>query len=496
MLEDKTQANEIQEFLELLIKYGQDERYSDNNRCLLAENLNFDVCSLYNYILFNFSVNNNFHENNITFSTFKNFLKIILNIKVHDKVLSKFFAFYSPKMGDNNEQYLEYVQFSEIFYPRYNYHLRKFLQYRTCLNNNIKSIDNTTKQLLRKLFVGEFKKINNIINTLNTFKYINNNDIFKRISNDKKIITKYDIINYINLYENKIIYKEEDINSIIISLSINKDYNNEMYNIKEGITEDIFNNIFNINNNSTFSISFQDFVFNNEETDHKALFISLIKRMIQQEKKIEESKILLISRNDFDINNIISLFINNKKDKIGFDYFLEKLNIGSLNNFEKELLLRRIDSTRKGYINKNDLFYFFVPFSKLSEFNNYENNNEYTELNLSKGTMIYIKNLIYVTIKEEKEINSKKKELNEAFVENIFDEIANYSEVNNTNFGQKDNISIDFFNKEMLYKYLTEKLNLKIHDDEANLLFFRFDKFKRGKIKMLEFLDELNYIRH
>lgn len=42
---------------------------------------------------------------------------------------------------------------------------------------------------------------------------------------------------------------------------------------------------------------------------------------------------------------------------IEFDYFLSKLKI-SLNNLEKELLLKRIDLTRKGYIKKNELYDF------------------------------------------------------------------------------------------------------------------------------------------
>ena len=65
MLEDK---KEIKEFIELLPKYAQNEKYTDINSCLLAENLNFDVCSLYNYILFNFSINDSAYLN-IMYST-------------------------------------------------------------------------------------------------------------------------------------------------------------------------------------------------------------------------------------------------------------------------------------------------------------------------------------------------------------------------------------------------------------------------------------------
>ena len=46
----------------------------------------------------------------------------------------------------------------------------------------------------------------------------------------------------------------------------------------------------------------------------------------------------------------------------------------------------------------------------------------------------------------------------------------------------------------MLHKYLIEKLNIKISDNEANILFLRFDKLRRGEVKILEFSDEMKYI--
>ena len=78
------------------------------------------------------------------------------------------------------------------------------LQSRTCLNNNIKSLDEVTKLLLRKLFIGEFMRIMNIMYSLNNIIYINNNEIFNKVSSDKKIITKNDIINFIDLYNKEI----------------------------------------------------------------------------------------------------------------------------------------------------------------------------------------------------------------------------------------------------------------------------------------------------
>ena len=123
-------------------------------------------------------------------------------------------------------------------------------------------------------------------------------------------------------------------------------------------------------------------------------------------------------------------------------------------------------------------------------------NINYIKMNLSKGTIIYIHNLVNIVIKGEKEINSKKIELNgeDKYFQNIFEEIVNMPDDNNENSDEKDKIYLDCFSKEMLYKYLIEKLNINISDDELKLLFIRFDKLRRGKIKFLEFSDEMKYI--
>jgi len=161
MSEIRSQNQQLKEFIELLMQYAQDERLIDINRCLLAKNLYFDVCSLYNYILFNFSDKNNISKNVITFDAFKKFIQTDLNININDEILSKFFEFYCI---DNNkeEKYLEYIQFVDIFYPRYNLQLRRFLQQRNGLNDYLKSLNEINRFLLQKLFIKEINMIKNI----------------------------------------------------------------------------------------------------------------------------------------------------------------------------------------------------------------------------------------------------------------------------------------------------------------------------------------------
>ena len=501
MSEIRSQNQQLKEFIELLMQYSQDERLIDINRCLLAQNLYFDVCSLYNYILFNFSDKNNIAKNVITFDAFKKFIQTDLNLKINDEILTKFFEFYCIE-NNKEEKYLEYIQFVDIFYPRYNLQLRRFLQQRNGLNDNLKSLNEINRFLLQKLFIKEINMIKNIIfsmnNNINIINY-NSNDIFNIISNNKKIITKQDLINFFNLYHNNIYYTEEDINSIIVSLSLNRFINNKKDNFIEGISKETFTNIFNIKKNSSFTLTLKDISFK-KTIDKNILLKEIIIKTIEQEKRVEESKVSIITRNDFDIHLIISFFTQEANDKIEFEYFLKTLNI-SLTDLEKDLLLRRIDLTRKGYINKSDLFDFFVPFNKvyrekIGKNNRVNNNEKQYNLNLSKGTIIFIYNLVNVILKGEKELNNIKMELNgdNRFIDNIFDEIVSLPKNNDKNEDKEDYKYIDYFINEQIYKYITDKLNIKIDDNDFNLFFIRLDKLRRGKIKILELSDEMKYI--
>ena len=511
MSENEPNNQEMKEFIELLLQYSQDERSIDINRCLLSQNLYFDVYSLYNYILFNFSEKNNINKNVISFLALKKFIQLDLGINIENDILSKFFDFYSTQniYGNDEERYLEYVEFVDIFYPRYNYQLRRFLQQRNGLNKNMKSLDNVTKVLLQKLFIRVINMIKSII-----FSRKNNNifeskksanEIFKIISNNKKIITKQDLINFFNFYN--IYYTEEDINSIIASLSLNRYYNNnKKENIIEGIPYETFINIFNVKNNfALFTLSQENNEFKvikPESKDKDSIFKSIILNTIKIEKRIEEAKIPLAGRGDFDINALISIIVQDKnKNKIEYDNFLKKFNI-SLNDLEKILFFRRIDLTKKGYLKKNELFDFFIPVDKeyrenISKGMNVNNSEINNMDNISKGTMIYINNLFNIIIKGEKEINLQKMDLDDdkMLINNIFDEIVNMPTDNNVQNSEEDVLKYrNYFNKDQLYKYLTDKLNLVVSDYELNLLFMRLDKLKRNKIQILEFTDEMKYI--
>ena len=142
-----------------------------------------------------------------------------------------------------------------------------------------------------------------------------------------------------------------------------------------------------------------------------------------------------------------------------------------------------------------------MPFNKvyrekIGKNNRVNNNEKQYNLNLSKGTIIFIYNLVNVILKGEKELNNIKMELNgdNRFIDNIFDEIVSLPKNNDKNEDKEDYKYIDYFINEQIYKYITDKLNIKIDDNDFNLFFIRLDKLRRGKIKILELSDEMKYI--
>ena len=497
MSETKINKEDIDEFIDLLLQLAQNERLMDINRCLLAQDLYFDISSLYNYIFFKFSEEKNIDNNIITFSTLKKFISDDLDIQINDEILKKIFDFYSKPNYFGRERYLEYIEFIDIFYPRYNLNLRKYLQSRNGLNKDIKELNSITKMLLQKLFVRQINFVKYLFHYNDKVK-IDCKNLFKIISKEKIFITKRDLINLFN--KESIYFTEEDINSIMASLSyINRHFysNKKISNIEEGIYYKSFENIFNIQK-KVFSIKP---LTNNDKI---SIIKSIILNSIYQEKKVEEAKSLIVNRDDFNINILLNLFTNeNNEEKIEFNTFIKKMKL-NLDEIEYELLLRRIDLLRKRFLYKSDLFDFFIPFDKdirnkiKNDFENNRNINK--DINskkcFSKGTMIFINNLINVVIKGEKEINMKKIKLNndEEFIENIFNEICDMPK-NENEINSEIKIFDKYFTAGQLFKYLKDKLNVELPEKELILFFIRLDKFRRGRIEFLEFSDEMKYIQ-
>ena len=497
MSETKINKEDIDEFIDLLLQLAQNERLMDINRCLLSQDLYFDISSLYNYIFFKFSEEKNIDNNIITFSTLKKFISEDLDIQINDEILGKIFDFYSKPNYFGRERYLEYIEFIDIFYPRYNLNLRKYLQSRNGLNKDIKELNSITKMLLQKLFVRQINFVKYLFHYNDKVK-IDCKNLFKIISKEKIFITKGDLINLFN--KESIYFTEEDINSILASLSyINRHFysNKKISNIEEGIYYKSFENIFNIQK-KVFSIKP---LTNNDKI---SIIKSIILNSIYQEKKVEEAKSLIVNRDDFNINILLNLFTNeNNEEKIEFNTFIKKMKL-NLDEIEYELLLRRIDLLRKRFLYKSDLFDFFIPFDKdirnkiKNDFENNRNiNKDINSKNcFSKGTMIFINNLINVVIKGEKEINMKKIKLNndEEFIENIFNEICDMPK-NENEINSEIKIFDKYFTAGQLFKYLKDKLNVELPEKELILFFIRLDKFRRGRIEFLEFSDEMKYIQ-
>ena len=500
MSEIKYNNKDIDEFIDLLLQLAQNERLMDINRCLLAQDLYFDISSLYNYIFFKFSEDKNINNNIITLSTFKKFISDELDIQIKDEIILKLFDFYSKPNFYGRERYLDFLEFSDIFYPRYNLNLRKYLQSRNGLNKDIKELNSITKTLLQKLFFRQIYFIKYLIH-FNDKINLDCKNLFKIISKEKIFITKRDLINLFK--KENIFITEEDINSIITSLSyINRQFysnKNIIKNIEEGIYYKSFENIFNIPKKIFPSKPLSN-------NDKISIIKSIILNSIYQEKKVEEAKTLIINREDFNFNILLKLFFDenefiNNKERIEFNNFIKKLKL-NLDQIEHELLLRRIDLLRKRYLYKSDLFDFFIPFdkeirNKIKNDCEQDNNNQNKNIKkcFSKGTMIFINNLINVVIKGEKEINIKKIKLKneDEFIENIFNEICDMPK-DDKEINSDIKIFDKYFTSRQLFKYLKDKLNIDLAENDMILFFIRLDKFRRGRIELLEFSDEMKNI--
>ena len=109
--------------------------------------------------------------------------------------------------------------------------------------------------------------------------------------------------------------------------------------------------------------------------------------------------------------------------------------------------------------------------------------------------MIFINNLINVVIKGEKEINIKKIKLKneDEFIENIFNEICDMPK-DDKEINSDIKIFDKYFTSRQLFKYLKDKLNIDLAENDMILFFIRLDKFRRGRIELLEFSDEMKNI--
>ena len=347
--------------------------------------------------------------------------------------------------------------------------------------NNIKQFENIHKQ-----------NINSNINT-NIYPNIYSQNINSNTSQLRDINSNLDQ----NQNLNPIIYQKNDINSNIPQQDIIIPQREKKSNITLRLSPqrkysplnycNICKNnpcICQNNNYSPIKIQSnnleQNYNFNKEENP----LFNYLKNLINAEKRIEDSKIELAKREDFNCEDAFRIFdIHNKNCLTNEDM---KKGLSILDIYASDLdirnLMKRFDLNKKGYLNYVDFFDMIVPFDK--KYRNIVENRKPKSCCPCKSseiflftTKLFLKNLLKDLIDYENKFN---------FIRKKYDLLTmNLNEI----FSSIDINNLGYFYEDNLYNYL-DKNGLIEDENDSDLLFIRFDKNRDGTVDYNEFEDE------
>ena len=241
----------------------------------------------------------------------------------------------------------------------------------------------------------------------------------------------------------------------------------------------------NVDQNEPLKEEEKEKIVNEYKNYEKNKFNDFLRKLMEIESRIEDAKISLAINPDFNCEDAFRLFESNDKG------FLDKTDIkNGLNllcifptNKELDLLMKRFDLQKNGYLNFADFFDMVVPFEK-SYRERVENRCPQSCCPcrspdvFSDKTTYYLKNLFTLLIDSENEINDLRKMMGTVRLKL------------NDIFALLDQDGKGFFeNKEMIEYF--ENNGLLDDNKAADLLFIRLDKNRNGKIDFPEVEDEL-----
>ena len=293
---------------------------------------------------------------------------------------------------------------------------------------------------------------------------------------------------------NTINQKFDDNTKMNFISSIKQDYSiNNQNSFSNKANEEDINNINNINQisnkqkNETNQILKNSSYLNKNEYEEKQ-FIDYLNRAMKHESKIENLKIELSLRCDFNWEKVFRLFelegrgFLTKEDlKIGFN----KFNLYP-KDIDISLLLKRYDLKKQGSLSYPDFFELIVPFSKYHKMivENRGINSFLKEINPDEfniETQRCIKNLFNEIFIGEYTLNKVKE--NFTSLKNKFSDVFKSIDGNDYGYiGEKD------------FAVYIQKNNLFKSGNDCDLLFLRFNKLRNGRIGIEEMLDEIKPI--
>ena len=329
-------------------------------------------------------------------------------------------------------------------------------------NNNINNNNNNT--LYQKFSTNNNLKISNTNTNINTKNQLND------IDKSQKNYIQHNNNENENENKNDIIINNKSNNITIDNNEQIKNTNNNIISSYESLKNSIDNN--NINNK-------------NKNQYEENQFIDYLKQAMLHESKIEQLKIELSLRSDFNWEKVFRIF-----ELEGRGYLPKEDLIIGFNKFglypkdsDISLLLKRYDLKKEGFINYPNFFDLIVPFSKYHRImvdkrkikgdaviTGPEEFNEET-LNCIRNLFIGIFNGEFILNKVKECFTSLKIKFSDIF--KLLDQMG-------TGFVGEKELAI-FMQKNGIFK----------SNNECDLLFLRLNKARNGQIDFQEMCDEI-----
>ena len=219
-------------------------------------------------------------------------------------------------------------------------------------------------------------------------------------------------------------------------------------------------------------------------------FVDFLGYLMQVESRIEDMKIELAKKDDFNFEDIFRIFeVDGKEEYIEPEDLKQGLKLLGLNptDFDIKLLMKRFDLNQQGLLSYTDVFDMVVSFEKNLR-NSIQNRPPNSCCSCKSidifecDTLIAIKNLFKFIIECENEINRRRIH---------FDSLrANYTDI----IQLLDSSRRGVINRNDLKSYLTQ-FNKFTTSKECDLLFIRLDKFRKGEVGIDQIENELLFLK-
>ena len=353
-------------------------------------------------------------------------------------------------------------------------------------NNTYNNNYNTYNKNLNNIIDDniDYRTYNNYLDNIRNNNK-NNNDNTNTI--DQKFVTKDNINNNIIYQYNEDItnlknppknsYNQNNLNNIKNYMRPNTNENNENINIINSYDNLKNNQIENKNNVKP----------KNKNEYEEDQFIDYLKEAKLLEKKIENLRIQLTLRSDFNWEQIFRIFELEGRGFLAKEDLIEGFNKFGIfpNDSDINLLLKRYDLKKEGIITYTDFFELIVPISKnhrmmveKRKINSESDNMLANPKEFSPETLKCIKNLFVAIFNGEFILNKIKENFNNLKM--------NFGDI----FKSMDPMGLGYVGEKELVEFL-QKNGIFTSSNDCDLLFLRLNKLRNGKIDFKEMSDEI-----